>query len=110
NPDLQRINTEFLERLGYTVHVVDSSDGATQVLKDLPGIDLLFTDIHLGSERTGIDLAVEASARYPRLKIILYTGNRSLLGSSRSQWPILHKPVPLQLLARTIHETLKNPR
>lgn len=66
--------TDALEDQGYTVHVSTDAEGGLAILRDNPGIDLLFTDIRLPGEMNGWDLAEAARALNPELHLVYATG------------------------------------
>ena len=66
---------EVLNELGYHVIEVGNGPAALEALEQ-PGehIDLLFTDVVLPGGMTGADVAREAAARRPDIKILFATG------------------------------------
>lgn len=68
-------SVEVLTELGY--QVVEAEDGQTALARldeASPPIDMLFTDVILPGGMTGADIAGEALARHPGLKILFATG------------------------------------
>ena len=63
-----------LRELGY--HVIEAQDGpsALRLLADQQPIDLLFTDVVLPGGMTGAQLAAQARASRPTLKVLFTTG------------------------------------
>lgn len=66
---------EVLHELGYRVIEAGSGPAALEALDhSAPPVDLLFTDVVLPGGMTGADIAREALARHPALKILFATG------------------------------------
>ena len=63
-----------LEPLGYTVLTASNGHQALALLAEEPGVDLLFSDVLMPGGINGYELAEEACARYPRLKVLLTSG------------------------------------
>lgn len=59
---------------GYKVVQCKTGEHGSQLLADNPDIGLLFTDIFLGGDINGLDLAVSAKAIKPDLAVILTSG------------------------------------
>jgi signal transduction histidine kinase len=74
NHEVRRHSVEALRELGY--RVVEAHDGATalQLLERQPYVDLLFTDVVLPGGMMGAEIAAQARAMYPRLKVLFMTG------------------------------------
>jgi CheY-like chemotaxis protein len=79
-PDVRRMARRILTRLGYDVIEAEDADSALAVLSGQsvlhgqPDVDLLFTDVVLPGNMSGIELAEEARARYPALKVLYTSG------------------------------------
>jgi two-component SAPR family response regulator len=84
------------------------------LLKQRDNIDLLFSDIVLGSGMTGFDLAREAKLLRPDLHVLLTSGyERTADGSEPSdavQYEILRKPYRREHLAAAVHKALDGQR
>ena len=66
---------EVLNELGYRVIEASNGAAALDALEQAPvPVDLLFTDVVLPDGMTGADVAREAAARRPELKILFATG------------------------------------
>src|SRR5207248_296315 len=68
--DVRSFTVEVLSDLGY--RVIDAPDGHTALrqLQQDPAVSLLFTDVGLPHGMNGRQLADEARARYPQLKVL----------------------------------------
>jgi CheY-like chemotaxis protein len=72
---LVRLDTaDFLRQGGYRVQEVANASDAMESLQSEFIVDLLFTDINLGKGLNGIELALWALAKLPRLKVLVTTG------------------------------------
>jgi CheY-like chemotaxis protein len=68
---------ESLRESGYWVQEASKASVAMELLQSRFDADLLFTDINLGKGIDGIELALWALARMPRLKILVTTADTS---------------------------------
>ncbi|MDH3473953.1 MAG: response regulator, partial [Rhodospirillales bacterium] len=109
--DVRRLATRILTRLGY--EVIEAADGksALESLAAGPEVDLLFTDVVLPGRISGADLAKEAQARHPELKVLYTSGyaNNAALedGSSRGEVRFIRKPFAKEGLARMVRRALE---
>ena len=74
DPDVRRFSAEILADLGYSVAEAETADDAVALLKGVGPFDLLFTDVVLPGGKTGAELAREARAIQPGLKVLFTTG------------------------------------
>ncbi|HEY0523756.1 MAG TPA: ATP-binding protein, partial [Stellaceae bacterium] len=72
--DVRAYTEEALEELGYSVLTAADGPAALQVLSEHPGVDLFFTDVGLPGSLNGRQLAEEARARRPGLRVLFTTG------------------------------------
>jgi two-component system, cell cycle sensor histidine kinase and response regulator CckA len=110
NAKLLNIAVRQLSDLGYRLLTAAGPSAAKTIIERDEPIDLLLTDIVMPGGMSGIDLAHHASARMPRLRILLTSGfpdarfgddpNRALA------WRLLSKPYRKEDLARAVRETL----
>jgi DNA-binding NtrC family response regulator len=80
NDALQReLLTVLLKNEDMDVIQCDSVEGAELVLARI-GLDvsLLITDVNLASQKSGLDLAAFAGKNFPRLKVIVVSGEDGL--------------------------------
>jgi CheY-like chemotaxis protein len=110
NAKLLDIVVKQLGNLGYRVLTADGASSAKLIIDRDQPIDLLFTDIVMPGGASGIDLAREAAARRPSLKVLLTSGFPDLHfndNAGRSlAWPLLSKPYRKMELARAIRKAL----
>ena len=75
--DVRGALTNVLGSAGLVVHAAGSAVEAMAVLAELGGeIDVVLSDVSM-PERSGIDLAADVHARWPRLPVVLMSGNAS---------------------------------
>jgi len=99
-----------LGRLGYQVVVAEDGVGALEILKAMPDVRLLFTDVVMPRGLNGLELAAEAKKMRPDLPVLLTTGyseqllrRSDQLGAGMS-W--LNKPYLPEELAAKIRAAL----
>ena len=90
--------------------VIKDANEALGLLMTAQPVELLFTDIVMPAGMDGMDLAREAVARYPNLKVLLTSGFHEAR-LDRDEPPARHmrllsKPYRKQELARAIREVL----
>jgi PAS domain S-box-containing protein len=99
-----------LRRAGFSPIVVYDAKSAMEIIGGDTPIDLLFTDIILGSGMNGMDLATEATARRPGLKILFTSGfaETALTGHGKTAVTdrIISKPYRSEDLLEKIAEVL----
>ena len=69
---------ELLESEGYSVIEAADAETALRLLKERPEIRVLFSDIHLAGNMTGLDLAESVTARWPDVMLLITTGDATL--------------------------------
>src|SRR5690606_37211392 len=92
-----------LESAGYEVTVAENGVDALRVLESDEGIELLFSDIVMPGEVSGIDLASLVQQRFPHIRIVLasgYSERRIALPHVRT----LAKPYDISTLVTALNE------
>lgn len=95
--DMAEIRThvrDLLTDLGHQVIEAATSEEAT-ALADLPGLDWIISDIHLGTS-DGVALLGAVAARHPGLRLALMTSlppGNLLHAQGAARWPVLRKPI-----------------
>jgi CheY-like chemotaxis protein len=107
---LRQVAVTHLQSLGYTVLQAGESRTALALLKERPDIDLLFTDVVLPDGIKGGELARQAKARHPNLKVLFTSGYARNALSHQGRLDkgvrLLEKPYRKQDLARRVREAL----
>jgi PAS domain S-box-containing protein len=107
-PGVRAIAVAVLEELGYHVVKAENGPDALAKLDRLPHLDLLFTDIVMPGNMTGLDLAEKARKSNPDLKVLFTTGYASgVSGTLPKGIAILNKPYEAAELAVKISQSLE---
>jgi len=108
--DLLTLAEEYLKSLGYRIYVADCADNAMKQLKLHPDIDLLFSDVVMPGGINGFELAENATAVKPNLKVLLTSGFTAKVIDTnkyaRHHNNLLQKPYRKDELARQIRLVL----
>jgi len=101
---------ESLQGLGYKIITASSGAEALQRLAQLPDIALLFSDVVMPGGINGYELAEQAVALYPKLKVILTSGYTKMAaarnGQARFNASLISKPYKLAELTLRIRNCL----
>ena len=111
-PDVRRVVRRQLTELGYPT--LEASDGETalELLTHVRDVAVLLSDVMMPGRLDGLDLAKEAKARLPELKILLMTAHRVSdpdQSEDRLAVPVLRKPFETHDLARALSQELAPP-
>ncbi|MEC8795301.1 MAG: ATP-binding protein, partial [Pseudomonadota bacterium] len=104
NDDIRTSVREMLTQLGHNVIEATSADEA-QALADLPGLNMVLSDINIRGQRTGVDLLRALDARdHPAHKVLMTSlpAQNPLRQSAADTYSILQKPFTVQSLAGTL--------
>jgi CheY-like chemotaxis protein len=111
---VRQLGVSHLRDLGY--RVLEAADGpaAITVLRNEPNIDLLFTDVVMPGGMTGRDLAEQARALLPGIRVLYTTGYTEDAivhqGKLDRGVHLLSKPYRKRELARLVRAVLDEPR
>ncbi len=93
--DVREATLALLEDEGAHVIAMDAAEPALAALAEPgAGFDLVFSDVVLGGDQSGFDVAAAALAQHPRLPVVLATGYTGRAGRIP---PALAKTVPVLL-------------
>lgn len=110
---VQATVVEMLSNLGYAVLKADDASQALAVLRSGAHIDLLFTDVVMPGALRSPELARQALAIMPHLKVLYtsgYTQNAIVHGGKLDPGvELLSKPYSREQLARKLREVLGTP-
>lgn len=101
--EVRRIAVAFLHSLGYTTHEAPDAATALALLAAHPGIDLLFSDIVLGNDMTGFELAGKVHELRPDLPVLFTSGyehaSMDIGDDAIGDFELLRKPYRREQLA-----------
>jgi PAS domain S-box-containing protein len=104
--DVREVVCGYLDTLGCRVSATASAEQALLTLASEADVDLLLTDVALGSGMRGTELARRARQRLPDLPVLLMSGfSPELLAADRGALPdteLLRKPYTREELAAAI--------
>ena len=111
NPEVREITVKRLDILGYTVVTAENGAAAIEMLRGMPGIQLVFSDVVMPGGISGFDLAAWVKANRPGVRVLLtsgFTGEVARHGEepAMANVPLLSKPYALPELARAVREAL----
>jgi PAS domain S-box-containing protein len=109
-PELLDLAAAQLQELGYRTLTAENGPQALELLANGPGIDLLFSDVVMPGGMDGYQLAEQARAIKPGLKILLTSGFTIKAGlgapDRNSDIPLLQKPYNRTQLAEAVTQLL----
>lgn len=112
--EVRKVTRMLLNELGYPVLEADNGDEGLEMLRHIPDIDILITDLVMPNGLDGATLAQLAREQRPELHIVLISGyarNLSLAQQARLgqpglanelPFPFLNKPFTREELAATL--------
>ena len=108
--DIRQLTAALLQRAGYQTLEADNGESALALLHDNPSINLLLTDMLLGSGPSGLSLIKTVQSRYPGLPVVLMSGYidpTSAEGMAKEiDVPQLRKPFRRQELEAMVNDVL----
>jgi signal transduction histidine kinase len=101
---------ETLRAQGYTVLTATNGKQALEILAAEPVIDMLFSDVVMPGGINGYELAEQAVASRPQLKVLLTSGYTEMAvarnGQARFNATLLNKPYTLMNLTQRVRQML----
>jgi PAS domain S-box-containing protein len=109
--DVRKIAIGFLQAAGYRVISASDAPEALALLAKEPEVDLLFSDVVLGSGMNGVELANEACRAKPGLAVLLTSGYEFHAGEQPSRasevgFELLRKPYRREQLVGAVRRLL----
>jgi signal transduction histidine kinase len=95
DPSVAAVTEMMLVDLGHTVQRAANADEALRILWSEAEFDVLFSDVVMPGGMNGVELAKQAVAQRPLLKVLLtsgYAGESLDEWLSQGAWPFLRKP------------------
>ena len=113
DPDVRKLTVNMLADLGYRTIEAGNGKQALEVLQRPGEIDLLFTDVVLPGDMSGIRIAEEADRRFPGIKVLLTSGYAETVldqhGPVEENIQLIKKPFRKASLAQTVRAVLDQP-
>lgn len=111
--DLVEIATQTLQSLGYCVITAAHGAEAMEQLRRHPNVDLLFSDVVMPGGINGYQLATQARAQFPHLRILIasgYTEDAVVQGQQHTlRMELLRKPYSQKKMAFEVRAALDGP-
>jgi CheY-like chemotaxis protein len=110
-PDVRKLAEALLRSIGYRTTSVADAEGALELLRTQPGIQVLFSDVMLGAGMDGRRLADAALRLRPDLVVLLTSGYEETASSASGEAAhvLLRKPYRREQLASAIESVLAPP-
>ena len=110
DPMVRETVLDRLEALGYAVLEAGSEDQALEMIDSGEPVQLVFSDVVLGADASGYDLASRLGQDRPEIPVLLTTGHTSLrlapMMKGNHDIPMLRKPYSLAQLADAVARTM----
>lgn len=106
---IQMCVADYLRDCGYRVLEAGTVREAIEVLEAEPGVDIVFSDVHMPGGQDGFDLSRWTSANRPCVKLILTSGGASAADLATGlchSGPLIDKPYLLHDVTARIHAAL----
>ena len=107
---VREVAVAFLRSLGYRTSAVDHVEAALAALDDDNSIALLFSDIVLGDDMNGVELARVAQLRHPRLAVLLTSGYEPSVSRdgdpAENTYEVLRKPYRREQLGAAVRRAI----
>jgi CheY-like chemotaxis protein len=101
---------EMLSELGYDTAHAPTAVKALETLRNERTFDLVFSDMVMPGDMSGLDLAREIARRRPDLPIVLTTGYSAAAASATAEGVrLLVKPYRIEALAAELQAALSHP-
>jgi len=105
--EVRQVLLRFLEGLHCEVTAARSAEEALQLLDPDDPVDLLLSDIALGTGLRGTELARRATERVPGLAVLLVSGFPQAAPDTPGRWELLRKPFRREELAQAMARALR---
>ena len=105
DPEVRKTSIAMLQDLGHQILTARNGAEALALVKAANPIDILFTDVVMPGGMSGIELANQAVAVSPALKVLITTGYPGHAELLRNEFAVLPKPftrLDLELLIRSL--------
>lgn len=104
DPSVRSVAVQMVERMGHTVVDVENAEAALRLIETTGEVDLILSDVILGTGMTGLELAREIERRNPATSVVLMSGyTRNALKDKADEmldFVLLQKPFDVAALER----------
>lgn len=107
---VREITVEIVRGLGYETLVARDGQEAVDILRRIDRIDLLFSDLIMPGELSGVALARQARLLRPGLPVLLVTGYAGLADPSAEEFPVMAKPFRTPELSQVLGRLIRQAR
>ena len=101
---VRKVASKRFKMLNFTVFEASGAQQALDIIARKPNIDVLFTDIVMPGELSGVDLARQIRRTKANIKIILTTGYTEEQRELQNEFTVLRKPYRHNELEVTINQ------
>ena len=108
---IRLVIADYLRECGYRVFEAGGPEDAVSILQSDLKIDIVFTDLELPGQSSGLELARWIRRRYPAVRVILTSGLYSaaeLAGELCEAGPPIVKPYDSDAVAQRIRALMAN--
>jgi CheY-like chemotaxis protein len=108
---IRLVIADYLRECGYRVFEAGGPEDAVAILQSDLKIDIVFTDLELPGQSSGLELARWIRRRHPEIKVILTSGFYSaaeLAGELCEAGPPIAKPYDSDVVAQRIRALMAN--
>jgi len=106
-PGIRTFLKTILQRNGFQSLEADNALDARRTIQRLGSqIDLVLSDIEMGGEMDGLDLAHWVKDSFPATLVILMSGGAS---EAPAEFPFLHKPFRMEDILKVVSSTTPTP-
>ena len=113
DPDVRALADQLLAGLGYRVRSAADARAGLRLLRQMPHIDLLLTDLVLPGAMSGLEFAAEARRHDPAIRLLFMSGYAEAAARRRHALPqdadLLDKPFRKRELAHKMRAVLDRP-
>jgi DNA-binding NtrC family response regulator len=103
--DVREFASAVLAEAGYRVLEAQSGEAALRVLNDEPEVHLILTDVVMPG-LNGLDLARQAQARHPAMKVLYASGYWAHIVNSLDREQLVSKPYRATELVERVRRAL----
>jgi DNA-binding NtrC family response regulator len=105
---LTRWNTaEYLRETGFDVIEAVNARDAMAILGTGSPLDAVFSDVGIAPEMDGLSFSHWSAQHYPKLPILLTSGDPRVAGLVAPAWRFISKPYALNEVERHLHDLIE---